>query len=334
MGAASAPRRTRSLSRRSFERLLPRLRNDLLEAQRQLRAAGIPVAVVLAGGDGVKSDTVNALSSWLDPRGVDTNVFGTALLPDPQLPRFAPYFEALPAAGRVGLFCGSWYTPLISGRFQRSISSKQLKFELERVVSFERMLADSGMLIIKFWLYLDEAAQRERLKTLSENPKTRWKVSKDDWKRLETYDRYTPVLDEVTRASDGEHARWRIVDAADDHYRNLAVGKIVLAAMREALERSRAEQRTRSILMLQPRHDRLANVDLSTRLSPESYERKLPRLQGELRELARLAYEHGRTAVLVFEGWDAAGKGGSIRRLTEALDARQFKVVPIGGAHR
>ena len=81
--------------------------------------------------------------------------------------------------------------------------------------------------------------------------------------------------------------------------------------------------------MLQPRHDRLANVDLSTRLSPESYERKLPRLQGELRELARLAYEHGRPAVLVFEGWDAAGKGGSIRRMTEALDARQFRVVPV-----
>ena len=294
-----------------------------------LRAAGIPVAVILAGGDGVKSDTLNALSSWLDPRGVDTNVFGTALLPEPKRPRFAPYFEALPAAGRIGLFCGSWYSPIVAGRLQGSISSKQLKFELERVVSFERMLTDSGMLVLKFWLYLDEAAQRARLKALSENRQTRWKVSKDDWKRLETYDRYTPVLDEVTRASDAPHARWHVVDAADDRYRNLAVGKIALAAMREALERSPAAQRADPTPAVQPRQDRLANVDLSKRLSLESYERKLPRLQGELRELSRLAFEQERSAVLVFEGWDAAGKGGSIRRMTEALDARQFRVIPV-----
>ena len=300
-----------------------------METQRLLRAAGIPVVVLLAGADGVKSDTVNALSSWLDPRGVDTNVFGTALSPDPQRPRFAPYFEALPAAGRIGLFCGSWYTPLISGRLERTISSKHLKFELERIVSFERMLTDSGVVIIKLWLYLDEAAQRERLKALSENRQTRWKVSKDDWKRLDTYNRYIPVLDEVASASDAPQARWQLVDATDDHYRNVAVGKIVLGAMRAALERSAAGPLSRPVLLLQPAQDRLGDADLSKRLSLESYERKLPRLQGELRELSRLAFEQRRPTVLVFEGWDAAGKGGSIRRLTEALDARQFRVVPV-----
>jgi AMP-polyphosphate phosphotransferase len=329
MAGATRRRKRRALSHKAFERLLPQLRYDLLEMQRRLRDAGIPVVVLLAGADGVKSDTANALSSWLDPRGMDTVVFTSALAPDPERPRFAPYFEALPAAGRIGLFCGSWYSPLNSARLQRTISSKRFKFELERIVSFEQMLADSGMLIIKLWLYLDEAAQRSRLKALSENRQTRWKVSKDDWKRLDLYDRYTPVLEEVTSASDAPDARWYMVDAADDDYRNVAVGKIVLASMREALESVAESHQPRPVLMLQPRHNRLETIDLTKRLTLESYERKLPRLQGELRELSRLAFEQKRPAVLVFEGWDAAGKGGSIRRLTEALDARQFRVVPI-----
>ena len=307
---------------------LQQLRYELVEAQRRLREAGIPFLILLAGADGVKSDTVNALSAWLDPRGIDATAFGHALKPDPERPRFAPYFDAIPAAGRIGLLCGSWYTPLVQGRIDRTLTRKHLRFELDRVVFFERMLAEGGLAIVKIWLHLDEAAQRQRLKKLSENPLTRWKVSPEDWRRLDHHARSRPLMKQVLEATHAQHAPWHVIDAADDERRNALVGQIALDAMQGALATPGGA--VRSPVVLGGASERLATVDLERRLPVNEYEQRLPGLQAQLRALGRAAFEQGRSAVLVFEGWDAAGKGGTIQRLTQALDARQFRVVPTG----
>ncbi len=319
-----------SLSGHEYHEHLPALRFGLLDAQRALRDAGVPVVVVVAGADAVKSDAVNALNSWLDPRGVLTHAFGPAFHPDPLRPHFAPFNEALPPRGSIALFCGSWYSPVISGRLHRDITRARAKAELERIASFERMLADAGVLLIKIWLHLDEASQRKRLKKLSADPHTAWKVNSDDWKRLDVYARLSAVRDDIFAATHTPHAPWVLIDATDDRYSHYMTGQAVLGGMAGRLTESPPRAETAALPALGADvPDRLGQADLGSRLSEGEYEDRMAAAQAKLVRLSRLSYQARRAHVLVFEGWDAAGKGGTIRRLVEAIDARNVRVVPI-----
>ena len=319
-----------SLSGREYRQHLPALRFGLLDAQRALRAAGVPVVVVVAGADAVKSDAVNALNSWLDPRGVITHAFGPAFLPDPVRPRFAPFNEALPPRGGIAMFCGSWYSAIVSGRLNSEITRARAKAELERIAFFERMLADSGVLLIKIWLHLDEPSQRKRLQKLSADPHTAWRVTPDDWKRLELFSRLPGVRDDIFAATHTPHAPWVLIDAADDHYSQYMAGQAVLGGMAGRLtEPAPAEEPAESPRPRAAARDRLGEADLTAKLSGAEYEDRMAAAQAKLAHLSRLSFRAGRAHVLVFEGWDAAGKGGTIRRLVEAVDARSVRVVPI-----
>ncbi|MBI5948932.1 MAG: polyphosphate:AMP phosphotransferase [Chloroflexi bacterium] len=327
--ASEAGGRT-SLSGAEYHQYLPALRFGLLDAQRALREAGVPVVIVVAGADAVKSDTVNALNSWMDPRGVMTHTFGPEFNPDPLRPHFAPFHEALPPRGSIALFCGSWYSPVGSGRIRRDISRARAKAELERIAFFEKMLTDAGVLIIKIWLHLDEESQRKRLKKLSSDPRTAWKVSADDWKRLDVYTRLATVRDDIFAATHTAHAPWVLIDATDDRYSHYMAGQAVLGGMTGRLTESAPT--AEAVVVAEPRGeapDRLSRADLGSKLSEEEYEDRMAAAQARLSRLSRLSYQARKAHVLVFEGWDAAGKGGTIRRLVEAIDARNVRVIPI-----
>lgn len=316
-----------TMKKKDYDALVPGLRDDLLAVQRLVREAGRPVVVVLAGADAVKSDTSNALNGWLDPRGTDVNAFGGSFRPDPVRPRFAPYWDALPRQGRIGLFCGSWYTPLVQHRLERQISRKQFLVSLDRIAFFERMLADSGVLILKFWLALDRESQKARLKSLSHDRQRSWKISPDDWKRLDLYDRYPRIIEDLMARTDAPGAPWMVIDGRDDRYRHYTTGRMLADMVRERLNGWGGQPPAQVEL---PRaEDRLAAVDLSLSLDDGEYGRRLGLAQARLRDLSTAAYQRGIPSVFVFEGWDAAGKGGTIRRVVEAMDARSVRVIPV-----
>ncbi len=324
----------RKLSKPDYAAAVPALRTGLLEAQRALRQAGAPVVVVISGADGAgKGETVNRLVEWLDPRGVETNVFGPLSDEERDRPPYWRFWRTLPAAGRIGIFFGSWYTDPIVRRAHKQIRAAEFDAELERIGFFERMLAAEGTLIVKFWLHLSKKAQRRRLETLEADRRTRWRVTRTDWQNFALYDRFKRVSERALRRTDSGSAPWNVVEATDDRYREVTVAGALLAAMRQRLEpppaAPAAKARASAPAPVPAGPGVLDKVDLSRRVSERDYERQLARLQGRLSRLARRAHERGLSTVALFEGWDAAGKGGAIRRITEAIDARLYRVVPI-----
>ena len=222
------------IDRHAYAALLPNLRFALLDFQQQLREAGVPVVIIIAGADGVKSETVNCLHGWFDPRGLETHVFGPADSAPLDRPRYSRYATALPARGRIGLYFGSWYTRLTAGRMSGTMKRDELEAELDRIAAFEKALVADGYLLVKIWLRLGRDEQRERLTRLARDRRTSWRVSPSDWKNLEHFSRMKGILRAYQERTDA-NAPWHIIDAADDRARNISVAKVFVETATERL---------------------------------------------------------------------------------------------------
>ena len=326
-----------------------RLRGDLLDAQLELLDRGsFPVIVLVNGVDGAgKGETVNLLNEWLDPRHVRTRAFGDPTDEEKARPPMWRYWLALPPKGKIGVLFGSWYTEPIVGRVRGRLGDAELALLLERIQRFEKLLTDDGALLVKLWFHLSKSAQKKRLTALEEDKLTRWRVTAQDWKSFRRYDDYAQVSARVLRETSQGDAPWVLIDGSDANYRAISAGRALLDAPRQRLDadrrasRSKAGARTAKAKARGRHADAAAlvrSVDTSgilrglpfeERLSKEKYATKIVKVQRRLAKLSRSPRMKRHSVVVVFEGMDAAGKGGAIRRVTQALDARQYAVIPI-----
>jgi polyphosphate:AMP phosphotransferase len=333
----------RKLSKSDYKAQVPRLRSELLEAQQQLRKAPFPVIVLFAGVDTAgKGETVNLLNEWMDPRWILTRGYTDPSADERERPRMWRYWRDLPPRGRIALFLSAWYSSPIRHRVAGRISKTEFDALLDQVAAFERALTDDGAVILKFWMHLSKAAQRKRLKSFEKDPLQRWRVTKVQWKHWRMFDKFVTAADRAIRRTSTDQAPWHIVEGEDEHYRAVVVGTELRDAIRRVLERTsidRKQPRTvRKARQGRPAHEleRIArefnvldNLDLSLRLSDKHFKTRLVKQQGKLNLLQRRARQQGVSTIVVFEGWDASGKGGAIRRVTAALDARDYDVIPI-----
>ncbi|HPU79132.1 MAG TPA: polyphosphate:AMP phosphotransferase, partial [Accumulibacter sp.] len=311
----------------------PKLRAALLETQEQLRENGsFPVIILISGVDGSgKGETINILYEWMDPRYLSTHAFYAPTAEERARPSMWRYWRALPPKGRIGIFSGSWYSHPIAERISNSLSRSDFDQRMDQLNRFEAMLVNEGALVLKFWIHLSKDAQRERLKSIEANPLTRWRVTKASWDRLKTYDKLQEVAGHLLRTTNTPWAPWIIVEGTDDRYRSLTVGRTILDALQKRLAEKR-EQISPVAPPLSPRIDRLdvlSSLDMSQSLNKKTYETELATWQGRLAELMRHPEFKKRALILAFEGSDAAGKGGAIRRVMSAMDARQYQIIPI-----
>jgi polyphosphate:AMP phosphotransferase len=313
-----------------------RLRADLLDAQFEVgNLARFPVIVLVSGMDGAgKGDTVNLLNAWMDPRHIRVRAFGEPTEEERERPFMARYWQALPPRGKLGMFFGGWYVDPVLERATRKARWSVVDPALEEIVRFEGMLANEGALILKFWLHLSKKAQKAAFRELEKDPSTRWRVTEEDWKRHRDYARVREAAEHLLRRTSRAHAPWVVVEAADHRYRDLTVGRTLLQAMRARLaEEKKGKRKTiSSAPPAAPRGDErtvLGALELGSKLAPSKYETQFPEQQARLAALVRRKAFRDHSLVVVFEGNDAAGKGGAIRRVTGALDARQYEVVPI-----
>jgi polyphosphate:AMP phosphotransferase len=323
------------VSKEEYKARAPRLRTELLEVQVELvRQARFPVLVVFAGVDGAgKSETVNLLNEWMDPRFIVTRAFGDPTDEERSRPEYWRYWQALPPRGRVGLFLKSWYSPPLMDRVHRRLKAAKFDERLGRIAGFERGLAGDGALILKFWMHLGRRAQKKRLKKLERDPLTRWRVSKQQWNNWRMYDAFVAAAERAIERTSTADAPWTIVEGDDERYRSLTVAAIIRDAMRERLAEvapvSRRRASARSEKSPVGRATVLSRLDMSRQIDRAVFRQELEERHGRLYVLQRRARERGISAILVFEGWDAAGKGGAIRRVTAALDAPAYQVIPI-----
>jgi polyphosphate:AMP phosphotransferase len=328
----------RKVSKKTYKRRLPHLRAALLSAQQRLRAAPFPVIVLFAGVDGAgKSETVNLLNEWMDPRWIVTRAFGEPSDEERERPEQWRFWRDLPPRGRIGLFLSAWYSRPVLDRAYRRISRIAFEDRLLRLAEFERTLADDGALILKFWMHLDGRTQRKRLTALERDPLTRWRVTKLQWKHWRMYGRFIDAAEQAIRTTSTARAPWTIVEGRDEEYRSLAVGEALLTAIERRLAHSapaaatgKQSRRVGQRSGPPPGPTILSTLDMSPRMDKRTFDHELLKWQGTLNRLQRRAASEGVSTILVFEGADAAGKGGAIRRVTAALDARHYQVIPIG----
>jgi polyphosphate:AMP phosphotransferase len=322
-----------SISDDKYDRKVPKLREALLKAQYDLlRDKSFPVIIIIGGVDGAgKGETVNVLNEWMDPRYIFTHAFGEMSDEERERPRMWRYWRALPSKGRIGILFGAWHTDPIVNRVMGKINNAQLELAMDEIVRFERMLVDGGALILKFWFHLSKRQQKKRLSALEADPKTRWRVTDTDWERFKLYDKFRKVSETTLRETGTGYAPWIVVEGVDPNYRYLTVGRTLVDELKKRLAGDRAAV-SRPAALPKPALDGrtvLSRLDYSKTIAHKDYRRKLEKYQGELNLLMRHKKIRHKSLIIVFEGVDAAGKGGSIRRITGALDARYYQVIPI-----
>ena len=337
------------VDKKTYEREAPRVRSALLAAQKQLAASGESVVVIVGGVEGAgKSETVNLLLEWMDARGVAVQTFFDQGEEERERPEYWKFWRVLPPKGRIGIFFGSWYTRPIVEKVFGKISGVELDVALDRVVDFERMLSQENVTVVKFWMHLSKKAQKKRFKELEEDPLTAWRISKQDWKFFKRYDEFREVSEHALRRTGTGVSPWHIVEARDPRFRSLSVtrkllevleARVAAGAARAVAKAPKKKQaaaagaevaaREKPPLPVPAKVNLLSQLDLTRAADLAGYEQKLLKLQGKLNRLVRQLEGAGRSAILVFEGPDAAGKGGAIRRLTGAIDARHYEVKSV-----
>jgi polyphosphate:AMP phosphotransferase len=332
----------RRFSKREYKAQVPKLRSELLDAQEKLRRAPFPAIVLFAGVDTAgKGEAVNLLNEWMDPRWILTRGYTDPSADERERPRLWRYWRDLPPRGGIALFLSAWYSSPIRNRVAGRITTAEFDVLLDQVAAFEHALADDGAVILKFWMHLSKPAQKKRLKAFERDPSQRWRVTKEQWKHWRMFDKFVAVADRAIRRTSSDRAPWYIVEGEDEEYRAIAVATGLRDAIRRGLQTARAEARRRAAALRHQHREASAierverefnvldNLDLSKRLSDARFKADLAEQQGRLNLLQRQARQRSVSTVVVFEGWDASGKGGAIRRLTRALDARDYDVVPV-----
>jgi AMP-polyphosphate phosphotransferase len=322
------------VSKSDYDKQLPELREALLNTQYELVSKkGFQVVIIVSGVDGGgRSESVHLLNEWLDPRHVETHGMGQPSDEERDRPVMWRFWRALPPQGKIGIFQGSWYSTPILSRVYGHTKLADLDDAMERNILFEKMLADEGALILKFWFHLSKPNQESRLKTLEKDPLTRWRVTERDWHHYSLYDKFHKTTSHVLRLTSTAQAQWYIIEGSDERYRSLMLGKILLASLRRHLDTGHAPAHSIGGLPSLPKIDErqvLRALDMSLSIEKKDYEMQLEALQGRLALLTRDPRFQEISVVAVFEGNDAAGKGGAIRRITGAIDARSYQIVPI-----
>jgi polyphosphate:AMP phosphotransferase len=320
------------ISKTEYRREASKVRTALLAVQKRLGASDLAVAVIVGGVEGAgKAETVNVLLEWLDARGVRVHAPWEPTDEERQRPYMWRFWRLLPPRGNMAIFFGSWYSmPIVDRVFNRT-NGAELDQALDRIVDFERMLAREGILVLKFWMHLSRKAQKKRLEKLAADPAEAWRVTRADWKFFKKYDKFVRISERTLRRTSTAEARWHIVEARNRRYRDLTVARTLLAAIEARLDALEAAPPVTPVPdRPKPRPVNLiGQLDLTRALSDAAYEEELLEWQGKVAVLTRRLYEQRQSMILVFEGPDAAGKGGAIRRLIGAMDARNCEMIAV-----
>jgi polyphosphate:AMP phosphotransferase len=312
------------------------LRAALLNAQYDLKLDGrFPVLILIAGVEGAgKGETVNLLNEWMDPRHIQTTAFGTPSDEEADRRRTgASGARCRPRAASASSSAPGTRSPSCSACWGRSTTAHVRQPPSADIQRLEKMLCDEGVLLLKYWFHLSKEQQRKRLKALEKDPATRWRVTDTDWEYFKHYEHFVEICEPFVRETSTAQAPWVVVPGADPAYRALAVGRHLLAAMRARLdEKPDKAPRTRLPAPLPPPADPvnvLSALQLDQPLDKAAYEQALTHWQGRLNLASRDPRFKALSVVAVFEGNDGAGKGGAIRRVTGALDARCVVNIPV-----
>jgi polyphosphate:AMP phosphotransferase len=327
----------KSLSKAKFKALRLQLRTDLLMAQLDMaEKRDHALVVVIAGVDGAgKSLVAQRMLEWLDPRHITTTAFGLPTLEEIRYPRMKRYWLSLPAKGRMSIVFGSWYHQPLYDRIRGRMDEKAFLEEMRAIQQFEMMLAEENVLMCKLWLHLPRK-EREKRQGKNGKGKAATDIRMQEWGDIGKidYDLAREAVEAMTRITSTAHAPWTVVPAKDPNYRDALSGQVLLDCFRQRDKappgQVPAPDPTPTVPNLTGDSTGILEaMDLSLKADKHDYAKGLKKLQHRLHLLTQSEAFGNCGVVAVFEGADAAGKGGCIRRTVRALDPRLYRVHSI-----
>ncbi|MEE1443120.1 MAG: polyphosphate:AMP phosphotransferase [Blautia sp.] len=331
---------TKKMPKEVYQKQMEQMETELAALQRDCKALGIPVILVFEGLDASgKGVQINKLIHPLDPRGFEVHAIKEETEEERMHPFLWRFWTKTPEKGRIAIFDTSWYRKVSIERFEHKLPKEELAYVYQEITTFERALADDGNVLIKFFLHISQKEQRKRFDKMLHSKETAWKVSKEDEKRNKEYHRYKEICEEMLERTESEYAPWILIEAEDRRFATAKIFSQVIRQLKERVyqEKEKLDQKTSSESSdIQMETDQknlmessvLSKVDLTLAYTEEEYKRKLKALQERLGLLHSELYRKRIPMVLGFEGWDAGGKGGAIKRLTDAMDPRGYLVSP------
>lgn len=337
-----------SVDKHTYHKRLPKLQQRLYDLELEVVDAKIPVALVFEGWAGTsKIGTIGALTRRLDPRGVRIHAIAPPRTHEQEFPWLQRFWERVPAYGEIAIFDRSWYREVLAARSRREITRDDYFKRCDDIVTFERQLADDGVVLLKFVLHISKKEQERRFEELLHDRLTAIQVSKADLWQQRHYDRVQRVTEDLLARTDTAYAPWMIVPATDAGYAQLTILETVIERIQQRVgvqqpvgvatstngnhdvAHAISASPVAEPVSTQPVAGILSSLDLGQTLDEHSYDQQLAKLQAKLYVLGLEIYRQKRPVVIVFEGWDAAGKGGTIKRITEQLDPRAYVVHAI-----
>ena len=340
---------SKELSKEEYKSKMTRLESKIGRLQRECKALNIPVIIVLEGfGAAGKGLQIGKLIQSMDPRGFQVYPIKNETEEERMHPFLWRFWKKTPERGRIAIFDGSWYRRVLIDRFEKRTKGKELPEAFHSINSFEKQLADDGNVIIKLFLDISKKEQKKRFAKLQKNRETAWRVTQGDLERNAKYDEYAAMMEDMLFKTDTDYAPWTIIEATDRRFATVKIYTTVIKAMADQIERVTEQKTAEASASLTGEDDMnisevareaekemrelqvsiLSKADLSLKYTREEYSEKLDKLQKRIEKLHGELYRRRIPVVLGFEGWDAGGKGGAIKRLTAKMDARGYTVNP------
>lgn len=339
---------SKKLSKEEYKEKMSQLENKIGQLQRECKALKIPIMIVFEGfGAAGKGLQIGKLIQSMDPRGFRVFPIKNETEEERMHPFLWRFWTKTPEKGRIAIYDGSWYRRVLIDRFEKRTKEKELPEAFHSINSFEEQLTDDGTLIIKLFLDISKKEQKKRFEKLQKNKETAWRVTQGDLERNAKYNEYAAMMEDMLFKTDTDYAPWTIIEATDRRFATVKIYTTVIKAMADQIEKlarqkkkDTADQETEdhmNVSEVAREADKelkelqvsiLSKADLSLKYSREEYEEKLDKLQKKIEKLHGELYRRRIPVVLGFEGWDAGGKGGAIKRLTAKMDARGYAVNP------
>lgn len=332
------------------------LKGKLEVLQQTVKEAGLPVIIAVEGWSASgKGKAIGRLIESLDPRNFKVHSIVAPTVEEKRKPVLWRHWSKIPVRGQLAIFDRSWYQDILIAVTDEDLSEEEILARADSIKTFEKQLTDDGYLIIKFFLHISKKEQSKRLKGLASNKDTTWRVTDKDWKKNDNYESYYAAIDGMLQYTDTDYAPWHVISSHDKRYKTVEMYKIVIESIEAALK-AREIKLEQSALNKNEDNDevpvvsssqlfvpnrfslvkmpQLEEVNLNKVLDEEKYKRILKEKQKKLSILHNRLYHEKIPAVIVYEGWDAAGKGGNIKRISEALDPRGYEVIPIAAPNK
>ncbi|MDO4302382.1 MAG: polyphosphate:AMP phosphotransferase [Bacillota bacterium] len=313
-----------------LKRRLKAARDKLAGQQMQVKEHKIPVLVLVEGwGTAGKGSLIGELIQNIDPRFFKVATMDQPTEEEQRKPFLCRYFAKIPEEGKFMFLDSGWMDEVTRMRLHGEMDQKIYEQRIESIRRFERQLTDNGYLVMKFFCHISKKEQKKRIGELEQSVDTKWRVSENDKWQNKHYDKCEEIFGRYMEDTNTPSAPWYVIDSKSKKWAELQALEILTQGIDIALQnQSLAVPLLQNVFPL-VKMPKLSEISLDQAVEEEEYKEELKSLQGQLKELHNRLYRKKVPVVILYEGWDAAGKGGNIKRITEALDPRGFEVCPI-----